>query len=250
MTIYLLNFATDKFLGNQKVQNYSANKFGIVNTISLNDDWLKNTDFFNQNKKIFSIKKGFGLWIWKPFIILDTLSTLNYGDILFYLDADFYIIDRIEPLIKICMQKNVLLFRGRHMSKKWIKRDCFCVMECDTPDFYNLPILCAGMNFWKKTDGNIIFLQEWLSLCQNFHLISDNPSEMPELSEFVAHRHDQAILTLLATKHRIEAHRNPAIAPTMLHMDNSNYGVIFKQQSKRIGNNTDDIDKEIKLIGL
>lgn len=252
MSVYLVNFATHRYFGNQKIQNHFAKMHGIDYVISRNGEWLKSTSFYKENINIFSISKGFGLWAWKPFVILDVLKKINKNDVLFYLDSDFYIRKSISPLVNLCHQNNgVLLFRGNHLCKNWIKRDCFDLMGCDSDKFYEDYILVAGINFWKNNQYNISFLEEWLSLCQNFNLISDEPSHVcgkSELKEFKAHRHDQAILTLMASKKGIETFRNPAASKEQIKMDNSNYEVILGAQKKRIASDKNSVEKEIKTI--
>lgn len=46
-----------------------------------NDFWPKHSRFINSNPR------GYGYWLWKPYIILKQLELLNDGDILFYADC-------------------------------------------------------------------------------------------------------------------------------------------------------------------
>ena len=43
--------------------------------------------FIEKNKSIMSKKRGFGLWLWKPYFINKTLKQMNDGDWLFYVDG-------------------------------------------------------------------------------------------------------------------------------------------------------------------
>ena len=62
---------------------------------------LKNTTFKNN----YNIKKGCGLWLWKPYIIYKQLQKLNNGDFLVYSDpwGSF----PSNPILK-CWSKNKL----------------------------------------------------------------------------------------------------------------------------------------------
>jgi hypothetical protein len=84
MKTYLVNFADDKFKKSQKKLNESALKFGVDKVFSFSPDDIVKTDFYEKNRIILEKKRGFGYWLWKPYIIIDTLSKLNDGDILIY----------------------------------------------------------------------------------------------------------------------------------------------------------------------
>jgi len=47
-----------------------------------NEFWNKHKDFILNNKR------GYGYWIWKPYLIKKTIDKLNNGDIILYMDAD------------------------------------------------------------------------------------------------------------------------------------------------------------------
>jgi len=54
MKKYLVSCATKEFFKKQKVLNKSALKFGIDETFSYTDKIIEETDFYKNNKKIFS----------------------------------------------------------------------------------------------------------------------------------------------------------------------------------------------------
>ncbi len=56
---------------------------GLTEKDLQNDEnfWLKHNNFIESNLK------GYGYWIWKPYIIMKTLEKMNNNDILLYLDC-------------------------------------------------------------------------------------------------------------------------------------------------------------------
>ena len=42
---------------------------------------------YEKNIKLFSLKKGAGLWAWKPLVILRAMEQMSDGDILLYQDC-------------------------------------------------------------------------------------------------------------------------------------------------------------------
>ena len=74
-----------------------------------------------------SNRRGFGYWIWKPYILLRKLRNVRDGDIVFYCDAGC----EINPLgakvfaeyVRLLQQNEVLLFRLSQLNEHWTKGD-------------------------------------------------------------------------------------------------------------------------------
>jgi hypothetical protein len=214
MRKYLVSFATVDYYANQKRLNRSALKFGIDVAENYNYKKLKRSNFYNANKFILEQKRGAGYWLWKPYIILDCMRKINHGDLLIYSDVGIEIIKEISPLIEICIAQNGILLFGAHgkLNRIWTKRDCFIMMGCDSEKYYNSEQLSAGFQIYIKNDRSIQFLEEYLHFCRKKEIITDiqNTLGLDNLPEFIDHRHDQSVLSLLAIKHQIEIFRDPS----------------------------------------
>ena len=57
-----------------------------------------NKNFIKNHKNILSLKRGGGYWLWKPYIINDTINKINNDDILFYIDSQYYFIEEFTNL--------------------------------------------------------------------------------------------------------------------------------------------------------
>ena len=85
MKVHLVSFATtykdigfqDTELRQQRLIE-SAKQYGIHSFFSWTRQMLLKTDFYQQNKFILDHKIGAGYWLWKPFIILDTLELITF----------------------------------------------------------------------------------------------------------------------------------------------------------------------------
>ena len=179
-------------------------------------EWLINQDFYQKNKFILDQKRGSGYWAWKMPIILKTFENLSDGDVILYSDAGMKVIDDLSPLFELASKlpnngKVIFKVPGNHKGKMWIKRDCFVLMNCDEPKYWNADMTNGAVSLWVKNEENINFLKEWLRYCKDPRIISDDPSMMgkPNFLEFRAHRHDQAILMLLSVKYGFEIFRDP-----------------------------------------
>ena len=110
-----------------------AEEFGLFNKIigyTEQDLIDKYPEFWNKHSNfILNNKRGYGYWIWKSYIILDILKTLNENDILVYLDCgcEINITDesknRFLEYINIVKEHNNLLFHleDKHKEIHWNK---------------------------------------------------------------------------------------------------------------------------------
>ena len=214
MKVILISYANKPFYKSQQELKKSALKYGVDEVIDYNDIWLKKqTVFYQKNKHILSQKRGNGYWLWKPFIILDALKKLQPEDILIHVDAGALFINAVKPLIELTENKEIILFYNNgHKNSTWTKRDCFHFMDCDNDKFYNENQTLAGYIVCKKTPFVISFLEEWLEYAQNENILTDLPNicELPNLKDFIDHRHDQSILSLLAAKYSLQLYRDPS----------------------------------------
>lgn len=208
--IYLINYGNKPYAKMQKFQSYTAKRFGKVDrVIEYSDkDILKDTTFYNANKKILSIKKGNGLWLWKPYIIYKKLQTLKEDDILIYSDVDIIFLDSIYPLIGLMNQhhKDMLVFDSPNKEFQYTKYNL-----CEDLDLIDESIITtrqryASYNLWRKTDASVSFVKKWLDLCCQYHLISDDvTSYSPNYgNQFVHNLHDQSIFSLLTKKIKLK----------------------------------------------
>ena len=200
--IRLLSFADGKFANAQTRLEKNRVKFGYADShLMAGPNDLRAADLFTANPQFNPSQKGFGYWLWKPFLMLRALQQLPLGGVLLYLDADDGLeVNCREVLLALHSRHDVIL--NLYKSDPAIertKRDAFVAMHRDTPFYHEQPQIEAGFISVKNTPRGRAFLEEWFSWCRQFSLISDEPSRMaPEHDEFCYHRHDQALLNLLS----------------------------------------------------
>jgi hypothetical protein len=237
-------FANDKFLKSlNTLEETSRSVGGIAEFIRYRPEDLKVNNFWEENKRILSEPLGAGYWIWKPFIILETMKKLSDGDIVLYTDAGMRVIDKLDPLFEITetSRDNRMLFAspqmyGTHLHSEYTKRDCFILMGQDEPKYWDARMLNAAFHVWMKTPRNIDFLSEWQMYLKDSRIVTYEPNTcgQPDLPNFNDHRHDQAVLSLLSLKHGRELYRDP----TQLAIDerekfpNSPYNQLFDHHGR------------------
>ena len=169
----------------------------------------KNLDkkFVKKNKAILSAKRGAGYWAWKPYVILDAMKKANENDVIIYLDSGMILTSKLKTGIDFLLRdvesfdKDIILFANDHTMRPHTKRDLLDHLNMNTDVFKDKIQLDAAFIIFKNSQESRKFVTAWLALCEQEKLISDKPSLLEEDPKFVDHRHDQAILSLLAYKH-------------------------------------------------
>lgn len=227
MKIILTNLSNYLYESSRTRLNESAKRFGIIEINSYDFEDIKKTQFYFDNKEILDQPRGIGYWLWKPYIVLETMKKLSDGDIVIYSDSGIEITENPEPLLHICknLQPVVLFANGNLVNFTWTKRDCFILMDCDKEKFWYSPQCDAAFSLFRKSDTSIRFLNDWLQYSADKRIITDIPNTCGKknLIGYYEHRWDQSVLSLLAMKYNIPLYRMP-----------TQYGNHYKSQPYRV----------------
>jgi hypothetical protein len=169
------------------------------------EDLKKDNEFWNKHSDfILSNTRGYGYWIWKPYLIMKTLETMNNNDILLYSDSGCEIdIRKKDKMVKLLEDvKNDLLIASysAYPEKKYNKMDTVLYLDMKTNSVMD-SLQHAGTTICiLKCEKTLRFVKEWYETCCQYHLIDDSPSNIQNDDSFVEHRHDQSIFSLLTKK--------------------------------------------------
>ena len=204
--IILLNYADEKFAIQQKYNFKSAKLFGGFDEFYLTSNKDIDEKFRQSNREIFNIKRGGGLWLWKPYIILKTLETIGDDDVLVYCDSGTVFIRNISYLVNFMYGKklDILLFDTPLLEVQFTKKN---VLDLFNSDGLKNQIM-AGYMLIRKTKFTLQFINEWLQLCQNIDLIYDD-GNIKQHDYYLAHREDQSLLSPLAHSYNLPSFREP-----------------------------------------
>jgi len=166
-----------------------------------NHFWEKHREFIENNSR------GYGYWIWKPYLIKKTMETMNNGDVLLFLDCGCEIDYRRNGIFRefINVVKHVKII-GTFMGneREWNKMDLLEKLDMNNDKYLD------GSNKYQRQSGAILFLvcektrkmvNEWYELSCDYHNIDDTPSVIQNLDCFREHRHDQSLFSLLTKKY-------------------------------------------------
>lgn len=167
------------------------------------------SEFVEKYKKHFAHSRGAGYWIWKPKIIQLTLQKMDENDELLYLDTGCEIRADPKPLFELLKEQDIVTFEIDHIDRKWCKRDLFNAMQADQPEILESPQRCTTYILLRKNAKTIAIIDEWAKWAANLHLIDDSPSEQPNYWDFVEHRHDQSIWSILTKQKGYKAYPDP-----------------------------------------
>ena len=213
--IVAINYADKKFSKAQKWNLKTALHWGADKVIGYTPEDI-DEEFSRKNKDILSAKKGNGYYLWKPYFLNKAYKELQDGDYLIYTDAGSIYVNKIQYLIE-CMEReklDIMTFslETDMLERKYNKRDALILMGCDSPEYTNTPQSIGGYVLLKKTPFVEKFLKEDLEYAQDPRIITEqeNTQGLPNYPDFVVHRHDQAVWSLMVKKYHLKRFRDPS----------------------------------------
>lgn len=152
--------------------------------------------FCAENARILSVKRGSGLWLFKPYVVLKVLLSMQDGDILCYCDSLYLFRCNFRPYIDEWLNdSDVGLARnkpneGTFPELEWTKMNSFHIMGVSFERASKTPQDWGGFMLLRKSLYSVRFVSAWLTYCTDHRLISDSPSSFPNCHEFRENRHD------------------------------------------------------------
>lgn len=213
-TVHFISYATDKFKESRLRISSQAKEFGLFKTINVLSPTNLSDDFRKRYRSILELPRGAGYWIWKPWVILQTLQNINDGEYVLYLDCGSTI--RVGDRYRKRMLK---YFHMLNQSKEAVL--CGDVPPYKEKMFDSEKVLDAFgirhkaeiLESWQIWAGFIIVKRQ-KSVLQQFQkifrllevdpwIITDNYGKESTLPDFIVNRHDQSLLGLLFKCHGV-----------------------------------------------
>jgi len=171
-------------------------------------------------------ERGFGLWLWKPAILMELLA-VKRPRVVVYLDAGCDI--GTSPAARAAWEEML----GRTSATG------ISVFECEAPgateiaytkaDLLELLRVAPDDRLSRQAMGGALAISNsgqavslvarWLEIAtrDDYHFLDDSPSIREEDAAFVAHRHDQSVLSCLCKTSGVSLLPNPeAVVPGAL----------------------------------
>lgn len=203
---YFLTFANTDYMKLDRILE-QAKDFDMFNFIYGKTE-KDIPEYIEKHKEIIKDKTGYGLWIWKPKIIMDLLNKMKYNDILVYSDAGMYINkkgkERFKYYIsKLVDEKCLCVFNtnDKYKAQMFVKNDA--IMSYN-PEFNNeWNTYCyAGIMIIKKSYKVVRLIKDWLRLCENHDYINALPSKIhKEQPHYSGNDSDNGLFNLCLSKY-------------------------------------------------
>uniref|UniRef100_A0A7S4B5A7 Nucleotide-diphospho-sugar transferase domain-containing protein n=1 Tax=Chrysotila carterae TaxID=13221 RepID=A0A7S4B5A7_CHRCT len=151
--------------------------------------------------------RGAGWWRWKPYTILQKLTSMREGEVLVHLDYDLVPTTDLRALFCIGqkVRKGVGAFHMPcHTDRAWTKRELAHEMRA-TDEMLDTVQIYAGLLVLRKNAFTLSFVREWLEWTTTGEWATDAYARAAQHAGFVEHRHDQSILSLLTKKHLVKS---------------------------------------------
>ncbi|MFN0263610.1 hypothetical protein ACKTEK_06995 [Tepidamorphus sp. 3E244] len=193
--------------------------------------------------------RGAGYWLWKPFILRETLANVPDGDLVLYTDAAMRFVADPEPMLACAQDEPIVLFElpgERFSMRRWTKRDCFIGLDADAPNFHDISQLVGGIQLYRAGAEARVFVQNLCAAMTVPHALDDEPNQLgrDNFPEFEEHRHDQSVLTIMARKAGLPRFPDPSFegcrprlqpetGPDGIRRPATSYGPIFDIHRKR-----------------
>ena len=205
MRYFAVTFTDEKFIRTrQRYVAEMASKDIFEEIFSYGPEDLGENFIQQHGDFIVNNKRGYGYWIWKPYLILKALDNLQNGDVLVYGDAGCELKGtREECLQKFNIVKTIntgtkVIANHSFRNYTYIKTDLYFRIKWNAILFAPRIMAASGRIVIEKNQKTIKFMQEWLKLCtSDYRNIDDSPSNLPNLPRFIEHRHDQSVFSLL-----------------------------------------------------
>jgi len=190
--------------------------------------------FVERVSRVLAVPQGAGLWVWKPYVVLEILKRVREGDYVVYSDAGAVFKGGVRGLLEafeideVAKAVDVVVWSVGLKNGRYCKRDAFVLMEVDEKSCHEAMQVNAFFLVVRKSEKSVALVEEWLRYSEDIRIIGNRkpPSEMEigksleargvpfersnlssvitewyprpenkELKEFQKHRHDQAVLT-------------------------------------------------------
>jgi hypothetical protein len=164
--------------------------------------WKTHQSFIKSNIK------GYGLWVWKAYIVhyvFDTIMNLN--DILLWSDVGCEIqMDDTNDFTRLWQNTYQTQIVGsfNRPEIEWTKRDLFVYLNMDNnKDAYDSAQRQTSTISFHKTPYTSKLVKEWYETSCHHELIDESPGIHTKRGPFQCHRHDQSIFSLLTKKYQL-----------------------------------------------
>jgi len=201
---------------------------------------------------VISLKRGGGLWSWKPDVILSVMQKVEEGDYIVYCDAGCTVYPSKEwkQIWKKLENHDMIAQRIFQRTDKWTRKELLDLFK-DNGKYWPKCYQYQATTIFKNTVFSRKFVREWRDLMiSNPKLVMDVTDEERPLQHetLIENRHDQAVYSALVYKYLANKETKDLIYTQWEHIED--FDPFFKQaiRATRLRHGESEI-KGKKVIG-
>ena len=206
--IHCISYASNIFLERKNSFLEEANNFNKFDSVKIYSEKDLDISFIKEFNNVLCNLRGGGYWIWKLQIIKQRLQEINDNDTLFYLDIGCTINTTLDSIntffdyLKIIKKNTFLKFELNYLEEAYTNKKMLNFFS----EKYNINIdklgkskqLVGGILGFLKNDKSVSYIEETLSILKEDPLlITDYYNDYLKHPNFIDHRHDQSLMSLL-----------------------------------------------------
>ena len=140
---------------------------------------------------------------------MKTLQTIEENSYLFYSDTKYHFVESFEDLVQFDQDADIVIWKNKPNEYSYrMKTYCKDNVLQNYPEMKDKFMCWAGAMILKNTSKTRMIIKEWLEMCCNVEYITDSPC-LTNGPDFVDHRHDQALLSIVLHTHNIALQEFP-----------------------------------------
>lgn len=209
----LINYANDTYKMAQRVNSLAGKYIGHFDEIISFGPQDIDSDFRESHKEMLSAKRLNGYALWKPYFLQRVIDYSNDGDYIFYLDSGAFFIHDVHILLPYLSQDEPLFVTDIPLMEcNWSKPSCIEYFNAEKLRLTNQ--IQSGYIFFIVNEFTRKFFHEYFDICQGTQLLISeglgkyDPVAKDYGDQFVSHREDQSILSIMCKMRGIRAHRD------------------------------------------
>lgn len=206
--IHFITYGNHKFIHSRNRIIKEAKEFGFATTKAYTPDEL-DIEFKNKFKDILNMPRIGGYGIWRPYIIKESLSKINDGEILVYLDAGCTLNmkgkDRFQQYVDFVNESpfGIISFQmNEHSEKKWTTEQIFKYFNVSEDSLVReTGQYLDGILIMRKCSHVEKLINIWLkAVYENVLMFTDNYNN-DQNSYFKDNRHEQSVFSVIRKLH-------------------------------------------------
>ena len=197
--VYLISYADgpEIFYQNQNFLVHSGINKGIDHFINYRRSLL-DLNFLKEHTSILNEKMGAGFWLWKPWIILQTLKHSPPNALVIYTDSGYCICGELDQVFELLKQHDVVMAKAGPNDGPLpavVKPQILEKNGIDPEKAKHLVQLVSNFIAVKNTPQGVTFIQKWFDLCTNKEFLTGENNGPGH------HLHDLALLNITYYNH-------------------------------------------------